>query len=118
MISYNYYYTLVGEAKKSSTEEAFLGEIGYPQEIDLAVDDFVQAVRIIYAVANDDFKQLITLTQKSLSAFARKYGFSLRTAQAWMYGENPVNKNVMLLLGYAMLGDIYAAQNKEDVCRR
>ncbi len=108
-MKYEYYRMLIGEyINLGRSEEKLLGEIGYPEEIDLKVDDFVTAIKIIGAAADRDVKRLVALSGLKSIDFARKYILPYRTLQDWCAGKHTPPEYLPVLIGYVMvtgLGD-------------
>lgn len=103
-MTYNYFINLVKDAAEIKNEEAFVGEVGFPAEIDLEAEDFLKALHIIFIAANGTFKELIE--GKSLSAVSRYYGIPYRSLQNWCREERTAPSYVRCMLAYAMISDI------------
>jgi hypothetical protein len=110
MINYEYYISLVGEASSLPTVEQLIGDMGYPMNMPENGEDYVKMMNIIFAVANGSFKELVGLSGMKLTAFARRFKLPYRSAQSWIYGERTAPSYINQLIGYAMIGDIYAAE--------
>jgi hypothetical protein len=104
-MTYHYYQSLLGEyINLGRSEEQLLGQIGFPPEIELSPDDFVKAIHIIAAAADNDMTRLINLAGLSVSAFGRDYNIPLRTLQEWCAKRRNPPEYVVRLLGYALIG--------------
>jgi hypothetical protein len=109
MISYEYYTVLLGEASSLPTAEQLIGDMGYPPDMPENGEDYVKMMNIIFAVANGTFKELFELSGMKLTEFTARFKLPYRSAQSWVYGERTAPSYINQLIGYAMIGDIYAA---------
>jgi hypothetical protein len=110
MISYEYYTALVGEASSLPTVEQFIGDMGYPMNMPENGDNYVKMMNIIFAVSRNDFKGLVELSGKMLTKFTAALRIPYGTARKWLTGERPVTEYDVLMIGYTMIGDIYATE--------
>jgi hypothetical protein len=105
-MTYDYYRSLIGEyLNLGSSEEKLLAEIGYPENIDLSPDELIRAVSIIGAAAENDIKKLVELSGLSMRATATKFAIPYRTLQDWCSGNRPATPYIVMLIGYALIGD-------------
>lgn len=105
-MTYHYYHTLISEYLKVRDKEQFLGEIGYPADLDLEPDQLVKAIDIIAAVADKDISQLVKISAMSMMSFSKAYNIPYRSLQNWVSGERTAPDYVTQMLGYALIGDM------------
>lgn len=109
-MTYNYYIKLIRDAAEIDSEEQFIGEVGYPADLELDPDVFIQAMHIIYTAANGDFKEL--LNGYNIAYFSRAYAIPYRTLQDWRSGVRTAPAYVKHLIAYAIISDL--SQFSED----
>ncbi|MCH5206891.1 MAG: hypothetical protein J1F09_08040 [Oscillospiraceae bacterium] len=106
-MTYDYYKTLLGEyINFGRSEEQFLGEVGYPADLDLSADGLIAAISIIAAVTDGDFKRLVDLSGLKMTDFSRKFAIPYRTVQDWCSKDRTPPEYLPMLIGYAMIGDL------------
>lgn len=110
MISYEQYLNLVADALDFPTAEQLIEELGYPPDMPENGEDYVQMIKIIFTVANGSFKELVGLSDMKLTVFTQRFKLPYRTAQGWVYGERNAPGYINQLIGFAMVGDIYAGE--------
>ena len=105
-MTFDYYRSLIGEyLNLGNSEEKLLAEIGYPENIDLSPDELIRAVSIIGAAAENDIKKLVELSGLSMRATATKFAIPYRTLQDWCNGNRSATPYIVMLIGYALIGD-------------
>lgn len=104
-MTYNYFLNLVKDASGLPTEEQFIGEVGFPADIELDDDDFLKAMHIIYTAANGDFKDIVD--GYNLASFSRTYAIPYRTLQDWRSGVRSAPVYVKHLIAYAIISNLF-----------
>lgn len=106
-MTFDYYKTLIGEyINLGKSEEKLIAEIGYPEDITLSPDGFIKAISIIGSVVEHDIKRLVELSGLSMRALSVKFAMPYRTLQDWCSGNRPATEYIIMLIGYALIGDI------------
>lgn len=105
-MNYKYYLSLLNEAR-SLTEEKFIGEMGYPADIPLEPDAFLNVMHIIYVVANEDFRTIIDASHMKMIQLAKHLNIPYRTLQDWKSKERTAPQYVIEMIGYILITQIF-----------
>lgn len=109
-MNYNYYLTLIGEyINAERSQERFSAEIGFPET---APDEknFVKAISIIAAAADNNMKLLVELSGLSLSNFSKKFMIPYRSLQNWVSDSKNSRKPpdyLTILIGYILTSEVW-----------
>jgi DNA-binding transcriptional regulator YiaG len=101
LITYDYYLSLLENAKSVPSMAEFVSTSPLPEEIS----------QIIYTVANGTFKDIVAITGLKMTKFSKMYGIKYRTVQTWVYGDRPNNHCINQFVGYAMIGNVCAKKS-------
>ena len=106
-MTFDYYKTLLGEyINFGRSEEQFLGEVGYPADLDLSADGLIAAISIIAAVTDGDFKRLVEISGLKVASFARKFALPCRTLQDWIAHKRTPPQYIAMMIGYILICDL------------
>lgn len=106
-MTYEYYKTLIGEyINCGRSEERLLGEVGFPADLDLEANQFLEAIHIIAAAADNNIISLIKISGLSQTAFGRKLNIPLRTVQSWVGGVRQPPEYISILIGWVLVSDL------------
>lgn len=106
-MDYNYYITLIGEyINAGRSQERFSAEIGFPETAP-DEENFVKAISIIAAAADNNMKLLAELSGLSLSNFARKFLIPYRSLQNWVSSSRKPPDYLTILIGYILTAEVW-----------
>lgn len=103
-MTYNYFFALLRDAAEAASEEQFLGEVGFPAEINFDAESITKTIHIIYAAAYGDFKEIVK--GYKLTNVAQSLGIPYRTLQNWVSGERTAPEYVTRLIAFAMVSNL------------
>jgi hypothetical protein len=69
-------------------------------------------MNIIFAISKRDFRGLAELNGKKLTKFTAKFKVPYGTARKWLTGVRSVSDYGIQMMGYVMIGDIYATEEQ------
>lgn len=105
-MTYKQYLAYIEDYKELGSAEQFLGQIGFPADMDLTGEGLAAAVEIIAAVAETDVKRLVSLSGLSMRSFAAKYMIPYRTLQDWCSGARKPGGYIPMLIGWEMISEL------------
>lgn len=108
-MAYRYFLNLVMDAAEAVSEEQFIGEIGFPAEINLDAGNFTKAMHIIYSAAHGDFKGLVK--DYKLTNISRSFGIPYRTLLHWTNSDRSAPEYVTRMVAFAIVCDL---EDKSD----
>lgn len=103
-MTFDRFYGLLRDAVEFCSEDQFVGEVGYPEDISMDADSFLKVLHIIYTAANGSFKELVA--GHKLVGISRGYGMPYRTLQDWASADRTPPEYVKYLLAFAMISDL------------
>lgn len=112
-MTYNYYLSLIGEyINAGRSQERFCADIGYPDNAP-SEEQFLKSISVIAAAADQDIKALISLSNLSMAAFARKFQIPARTVQDWNYGSRKPPEYLPILIGFILVSELWNQDNDD-----
>lgn len=117
-MDFNYYQTLVDDAKTKDDKELWVTEYGYPADCPYEPEQLVEVLRIIFEVAHNDIKSLIGRFDK-MSKFSCDFRIPYRSVQNWSAKISSPIEHETRLIGYIMIvkkeSDLTMSGKPEDL---
>lgn len=108
-MNYTEYLCRVDDAKQSETEAEFLRDYGYPSD---DAETLVIWARIIFAVARNDWQELVTVAGekfdglKTPTNFGRYFDIPYQSLRQWLHKRREPPIYIIQLVGFALISDL------------
>lgn len=100
-MKYELFAELYREAQQYTDVELFVAERGWQEWMDAyPAEELGDVLKRIYALAHSTLKETREAAGYSRAKFAREYNITLRTVEAWEYGQNKMSDYTKMLLDY------------------
>ena len=119
-MNYTEYLRQVEDAKQSRTVEDFYNDCEYLPNCRYNAETLVVWVRIIFAAANNDWRELVNAVTENFdgfrtsSGFARYFGLPYKSFRQWVEKRREPPVYIIQLVGYAMINELPIEENFHD----
>ena len=107
------YMDKIRGSKETQSAEMFIAESGYAADCEYSPEEYLRAMRIIYAAGHNDIAELIRLAEMGQKGFATYFDVPLRTVQSWAASARKTTDMTSCLIGYALLDIINKKENDD-----